>query len=631
MNNSAALAGQSSASPPANSWVRFLRSYGPTPNNLSLFDEYVSAALAKAKVDPIRLNSPQLGKIVERVHSGAPGSVLIAGTAGDGKTYHCRCLWSELGGEDRVWSDPEPIKKLPLKDGRVVIFVKDLSELSDEQGDDTLDLLERSVLGDEGNEFLVLAANHGQILDRLRLQGIRQKHVQPLRKLIQDAFLQAGPSHERLAVFDLSKTSHRHSLEESLDAVARHPAWSNCLRCSLDTDGHICPISENRRRLLGESDGRRMAKRLGDLIEIARHNGAHLPVRDLLALAANMLLGHPAAREGLMSCTDVARIQQASDAEKGSIYANVFGANLPKRRVLSRPVFRALLAFGIGEETSNAADGLLVYGADDSKLSDTFERLVASDPIYGATPSFLAAQRRYLEGEEEARLDDGAADFLKRLETQRQRLFFSLPDDEPGFRFWDLTAFRFAGDYLETIAALSERKAIAEAARARLARGLNRVMSGLLLENADKIFVASSGGFTHSKISVLCDSELPARRVPGGLGMAIKLDEMTSRPRIDITVAFGERGLVYFPLSPIRFEFLCRVSEGALPASFSNECLEDLMAFKARLLRQAELSRFGLEEEGEPFPDDGTLSLNFIEIEHNGNGFSRPIAVRVGK
>ena len=31
-----------------------------------------------------------------------------------------------------------------------------------------------------------------------------------------------------------------------------------------------------------------------------------------------------------------------------------------------------------------------------------------------------------------------------------------------------------------------------------------------------------------------------------------------------------------FTLSPVRFEFLCRVAEGALPGSFSNECLEDL-------------------------------------------------------
>jgi hypothetical protein len=595
-----------------------------------LFDEYVSAALAKAKVAPIRLDSPQLGKIVERVRSGASGSVLIAGTAGDGKTYHCRSLWSELGGEHHVWSGAEPIKRLALNDGRVAFFVKDLSELSDEQGDHALNLLERSVLGNEANELLVLAANHGQILERLRSLGVRQGRAHPLRKPIQDAFLQAGPCHERLAIFDLSKTAHRHSLEESLDAVARHPAWSNCLECALDRDGRVCPISENRRRLLGTNDDRRLAKRLGDLVEIARHNGAHLPVRDLLALAANMILGHPDAREGLMSCSDVARIQQAGEVDKGSIYGNVFGANLPKRRVLSRPVFQALLAFGIGEETSNAADGLLVYGDDDTRLSDAFARLIASDPVYGATPSFLASKDRYLEGEEGARLDNGASDFLKRLESQRHRLFFTLPEDEPGFCFWNLTAFRFAGDYLDTIAALSKRKAIAETVRARLARGLNRVMSGLLLENADKVFVASSGGFTHSKISVLCDTELPARRTPSGVGMAIKLDETTGRPCIEVAVAPHTKDLVSLSLSPIRFEFLCRVAEGTLPGSFSNECLEDLMAFKARLLRQAELSRSGQEDEGEPLPDDDTLALNFIEIESSGHGFSRPIAVKVG-
>ena len=628
MNDSVTSISHSSTNPPSSSWVRFLRSYGPTPNNVSLFDEYVSAALAKAKVAPIRLNSPQLNSILERVNSGALGSILIAGTAGDGKTYHCRSLWSELKGDDRDWSDPKPIKKLPLDDGRVAIFVKDLSELSDEQGDETLGLLERSVLGEEDKEFLILAANHGQILERLR--SYHQGNSHPMRKLIQDSFLQSGSQHERLAVFDLSKTAHRHSLEESLDAVARHPAWSNCSGCSLDLDGRVCPISENRRRLLGENDGRRMSKRLGDLVEIARHNGAHLPVRDLLALAANMILGHPAAREGLMSCSDVSKIQQAGTVENGCIYGNVFGANLPRRRTLSRPVFRVLTAFGIGEETSNTIDGLLVYGTDDSKLSDAFARFVSSDPVYGATQSYLAAQRRYLEGEEGARLDEGATDFLKRIESQRQRMFFTLPETEPNFRFWDLTAFRFAGDYLESIAALAQRKAIPEPARARLARGLNRIMSGLLLENTDKIFVASSGGFTHSKISVLCDSELPARRATGGLGMAIKSDEISGLPRIDITVAFGESSEVSLLLSPIRFEFLCRVAEGALPASFSNECLEDLMAFKARLLRQAELSRSELEQDGEPLSDDGTLSLNFIEIEHNGHGFSRPIAVRVG-
>ncbi|MDD2719754.1 MAG: hypothetical protein PHH47_00415 [Gallionella sp.] len=569
----------------------------------------------------------------QRIASGLPGSILIAGTAGDGKTYHCRSLWTSLGGNPRDWDDPSLVKKLPLSDGRCAIFVKDLSELSDELSDDALGLLERSVLGSEDSEFLVVAANHGQILERLRDLGFRQGRVHPLRKPVQDFFLLSGQVPDRLAIYDLSKTAHRQSLEEVLSAIAGHPEWDSCIKCSLQSAGRICPIFENRERLLGANDGGRFVRRLGDLVEVARLNGWHLPVRDLLALAANMILGHSDAREGLMACGDVARHQDAGTAEHGNLYDNTFGVNLSRRRALDRPVFKALASFGIGEETSNGADGLLVYGADDQKLANSFFRLVGSDPIYGATPSYLAAQQHYLEGEETARLENGAAEFLGRLAAQRRRLFFTLPETETDYPFWEMTAFRFAGDYLDMTVALAlvERKPVNETVRARIVRGLNRVMTGLLIENTDRIFVASSGGFTQSKISVLCDTEAPSRRL-GGIGMSIRPDAQTGSPTLDIALAQGSTGSVTFNLSPVRFEFLCRVAEGSLPGSFSNECLEDMLAFKAKLLRKAELLRAlrQNEDEVEPGEEDGALTLSFIEIEQNGHAFSRPVTVRIG-
>lgn len=629
MNYSTA-GGSDASTAPAAAWVRFLRSYGPTPNNLSLFDEYVTGALGRAKVKPITLTSPQLEEMRRRISSGEPGSVLIAGTAGDGKTYHCRSLWMALGGSAKEWSDLSPVKRLPLADGRRAVFVKDLSELNDIQSDEALDLFERSVLSSESTEFLVVAANHGQILERLRDLGHRQGRPHPLRKPIQDAFLLAGNPPPRLALYDLSRTAHRQSLEEVIAAVAGHPEWDSCLQCRERSDGRVCPIFENRQRLIGASDGGRFTRRLGDLVEVAKLNGWHLPVRDLLALAANLILGHSDAREGLMACADIARIQDSGTVERGSLYNNVLGANLPRRRALDRPVFKALASFGIGEETSNGADGLLVYGADDSKLSDAFSRLVGSDPIYGATQSYLAAQRRYLEGEEGARLDNGAAEFLYRLAAQRRRLFFTLPDNEADYPHWGMTAFEFAGDYLSLAKAMADGKPVSEAIRARIVRGLNRVMTGLLIENTDRIFVASSGGYTQSRISVLCDTEVPSRRT-SGIGMSIKRDPQTERPCLDVALAPGQEGSVMFNLSPVRFEFLCRVAEGALPGSFSNECLEDLLAFKAKLLRKAELSRSRNHYEGdEPGVEAGALTLSFIEIEQSGHGFSRPVTVRTG-
>lgn len=631
--NSPIAASQESSAPPSSAWVRFLRSYGPTPNNLTLFDEYVTDALGKAKVQPITLSSPLLEKIKQRVDSGAPGSILIAGTAGDGKTYHCRGLWTHLGGSAKDWSAKTPVKELKLPDGRVAMFVKDLSELNDEESDKALALLERSVQGDEKVEFLVVAANHGQILERLRDLGDRQKRVHPLRKPVQDAFLQYGVPPDGLAIFDLSRTTRRESLSEVLRAVAGHPEWDNCSRCSLQADGRVCPISENRARVLGERDGGLFARRLGDVVEVARLNGWHLPVRDLLALVSNMILGHSnpkEAKEGLMACSDIAKIQEKGSIENASLYGNVFGSNLPARRAMSRPVFRALASFSVGAETTNAADGLMVYGNDDPKLVDAFNRLLRADPIYGATIGYLASLQRYLEGEEAARIDNGAEEFLDRLQAQRRRLFFTIPQEEHEYPYWLMTAFRFAGDYLDMVQALTENKPVSENIRARLVRGLNRVMTGLLIENNDKIFVASSGGFTQSRISVLCDTEAPARR-SGGVGMRIKLDPLTERAALDVALATGSGNSASFSLSPVRFEFLCRVAEGALPGSFSNECLEDMLAFKAKLLRKAELLRASrLAEDEEPGVDDGALTLNFIEMEQNGHGFSRPVTVRVG-
>jgi hypothetical protein len=623
---------EGSGVPPASVWVRFLRSYGPTPQNLTMFDEYVSGAVGRAKVQPIRLATPLLDDMVQHIESKAPGSMLIAGTAGDGKTYHCRALWARLGGDPKAWSAKGNIKELRLRDGRLAVFIKDLSEFNGQESDMPLQRLEDSVLGGDDSEVLVVAANHGQVLDRLRDLGKRQGRRHPLRTPLQECFLQAGPAPDRLAVFDLSRTTTRKTFEEIAKAVAGHPEWDNCSRCSLRTSGTVCPIDENRRRLLGEADGGQLAGRLGDLIEIARLNGRHLPVRDLLALCANIVLGYSdakEAKENLLTCADVAKIQDAGNVSKASVYANAFGANLPKRRASDRPVFKAMAGFGVGEETTNATDGLLVYGKDDSRLQADFARLIASDPIYGAAASYLRAQENYLEGHEGARLDGGADEFMNMLEDQRRRLFFTLPSDEPGYSPWAMTVFRYGGDYLEIIETLAEnRKQVSEAVRSRIVKGLNRVLTGLLLENTDRIFIASSGGFTQSRVSVLCDHETSARRQQG-VGMAFRLNPLTGRPFLEVQLAPGTGNRVLFDLTPIRHEFLSRIAEGALPASFSNECLEDLLAFKAKLLRKSQtVRRNAVADDDEVGGADAAMTLEFIEIEPGGRGFTRPVTVR---
>jgi len=628
---------------PALKWIKFLRNYGPLPTNRNLFDEHVDAALRHAKVQPIRLPAPYLAKILDLIESGSLSSLLIVGTAGDGKTFHCRHVWLHLGGTSEEWASESTIKCLKLPDGRSIVFVKDLSELNEQDGTNIIDGLEKSVLCGDDNVLYVIATNHGQILGRLRHRENDPTRPSTLHLHIQNAFLQNDLEHERLKIFDLSRSVHRQSFYEVLTAVVEHPEWVKCESCEIHTGERVCPISENRTRILGLTDGEQFRHRLGDLIEIASLNGSHLPIRDLLALTANMLLGHPHAKEGLMTCNDIPLIQRDGKVGLGSVYRNVFASNLKSgrsaHRAASLPVFRVLSSFGIGFETTNGVDGILVYGPDDTRLRDDFESLVGNDRVYGATPEYLAYQRQYLEGDENARLDDGADPFLAQLIDQRQRLFFFLPKDSyHKYPYWELTAFRFAGDYLtllECIVPGEHRRLVDDRTRSLLVKGLNRTMTGMLLDNPDAVFIANSGGFTQSKISVLCDILVPSRYDKDrGTGMSIRWDQNTQSPCLFISVGGGKKGEVCFELSPIRFEFLCRVAEGALPSSFSNECFEDLLAFKARLLRQSELvqlqriSHSEEDDDEENFGEHIGVTLSFIEIESSGHGFLKQISVR---
>ena len=361
--------------------------------------------------------------------------------------------------------------------------------------------------------------------------------------------------------------------------------------------------------------------RLASLIELSERNGSHFPVRQLLALASNSLLGHPDARDGLMSCADVPDIQQSGRSDLASIYRNIFGENLKASRAEKTELFKKLNIFGIGAETSNRVDNLLVYGAADPAYAEAYAGLVLSDPIYGATPAYVRAQRAYLEGVETS----DRYQYLTLLRSQRQRLFFTMPKAlEAQYMFWDLTVFRFAGLYLDVATKLAAGQQLPRTALSLVVRGLNRIFTGMLVQNQDELVLATSGSYSQSKRSPLLDELISVPRAAGeevslvaddsgGFGVSVRLVRGNDIP------------LVTLSLSPTRFEFLGRVADGALPSSFSLECHEDLLAFKARLLRETENRR---RLDGDDQASEGELVLRFIELGNDGRATPRRVMVR---
>jgi len=185
--------------------------------------------------------------------------------------------------------------------------------------------------------------------------------------------------------------------------------------------------------------------------------------------------------------------------------------------------------------------------------------------------------------------------------------------------------FRYGGLYLEVVAQMRAHQLPPRRVMPLLIRGLNRIFTGMLVQNQDELVLATSGSHSQSKMSPLLDELISVPR-QGGQEVSLTLTpngELT----LSVRVSRGDDpGTIQLPLTPTRFEFLCRVAEGALPSSFSVECHEDLLAFKAKLLSATERQRVIDEDER---ASDGELILRFIELGSDGRASPRRVTVRI--
>lgn len=604
-----------------NRLVRFLRSYGPIPTNDNMYDEGIQRALKREKIQPLTLPSSYLKELLQNFQSATPSSIILTGTAGDGKTYLCRQVWSALGGDEQRWLEGDHIQRLATANFELVV-VKDLSELSRDASLELLTGMGREVVGRDAKRVYLIAANHGQLLEKLK-EAATDSSVKRMLGVVEEQLLSGTnwDSDVRLKLRNLSQNPDTSLIVEIIDQIVGHPGWADCSSCPIHASGAPCPILENRARLSGSVDQGILRTRLQALITISTLNGQHFPIRQLLVLVSNALLGHPDVRDRLMTCSDVPKILTKETGSKASVYRNLFGENLPSRLAEKTEVFRKLNAFGIGAETSNAADNLLVYGADDPDLKEHYEELVLNDAVYGGTPQYARAQQAYLESYD----PDAKADFLQLLRGQRQRLFFTLPTKhEADFDLWDLTVFRYAGRYLKMFTEVHNASQIDRKGMSLLLRGLNRLFTGMLVQNEDDLFLATSGSLSQSKRSPLLDDRISVAKRQGEEISLIKL----ANTKIGVKVSFVRSGAPLpqtLELTPTRYEFLGRVAEGALPSSFSLECQEDLLAFKAKLLTATDQRR---RLDDEDASQSREIVLSFIKVGNEGTADARRVTVK---
>jgi hypothetical protein len=113
-----------------------------------------------------------------------------------------------------------------------------------------------------------------------------------------------------------------------------------------------------------------------------------------------------------------------------------------------------------------------------------------------------------------------------------------------------------------------------------LITGLNRIWTGAYVANTEQeLFLASGLDMTTSPVSDILLESIPKS--------SVKIE--SNRNKLPcLTIAHNGRSFSMI-LTLMRFEFIQRAYEGAMPGSFSREACEDFMALKQRALRDLDI------------------------------------------
>lgn len=609
----------------AEDWIRFLRKYGPIAQNGNMFDEQIQRTVQRTKIKPITFDHP----LAERLmccfdKSGSDWkSVILTGTAGDGKTHLCRQVWENLGGSLKEWESDAPYVVLTyqhLNKGKVSVHViRDLSAWVPQQDtvwpQDKAKLLlmfSKLLFESDSSDFFLIAANDGQLIETWRrlaenVDDTNVEEVESARLIFEDLLFKEKEEEGGFKFFNLSQIKSSELFKLALEGFLSHDRWCVCFEGEASesiTFGYQSPIRRNYELLQDPL----VQERLKTLFEFCDSNNLHVPIRDILLLLANAILGHPDCREKLMIPNDVERVVNNGTVAKSSLYSNIFGGNLSSIRQESIPIFRYFNLLRIGYETTSCIDNILIFGETDSQLRTYYDKLIAKDTFYGVDKVYSDTRDAYIEGGEED--EEKITDFLEALVAQRRALFFKIPKEwERELGLWDLTVFKHVGTYrTKIIEPLNERKKVERSILRNIVKGLNRIWVGMMIDADREVYLTTGLTFSNTRVSRLLKEEVS---VSPRLGQRVEVvgRESDNLPMIQITLAPEIR--CSFALTLTRFEFLNQVAEGALPNSFSKECYEDVMTFKSQVL--AAFTGYSRQNEDEEGVDPTFLILRIDE------------------
>lgn len=593
-------------------WIKFLRAYGPLPEGNSQEAEHIGSLSSKLGISKLAFTHPQYQKLKDSfTNEGTIKVVVITGTAGDGKTTMCFDLIEMLSGNPPSTDDTSKgigtFDTLPGFGSQTMSVIYDVTgwKTKDKEGkliDADVHQLQKAAAcaaGTGGHPF-ILAVNDGQLHEVAK--ALPDKCSDELKEFFSELLkIHAGSqqfseSYPNLELVNLSATPSSELMTICLDGLLGRPEW-NCLEEEKDNPlfGDFSSIRANYELLQCEI----VQQRLKDLATVADSCDYHLPVRSINLLLVNALLGHPDFSNRLAKPGVEAERNFAQDTRyKAALHKNIFGLNLSPTEFKKRVLYQFLNDLRIGDETTNDIDEIIIYGDKHPKFKSLHNELVDDVPDSQKDPELDRIRVKYLRGEIES--DKETTEFRKLLGEERKSLFIHAKQKQfEDYSLWLTSNFHFAGKFIEHfLTPLKNGQNVTPDHVTQLTSGLNRVWSGLLVspKNNHDLFIATGLDITTAPVSDILLGRIP----PSDVG--VKAHPVNVNPEYSINY----RGRSFsFPITMLRFEFLMRVSQGAMPTSFSSEIYSNLQAIKQRAIRSLQLE-----------PDDQRLVM--LELYDNG-------------
>ncbi|MCL4796586.1 MAG: hypothetical protein KJZ84_18625 [Bryobacteraceae bacterium] len=586
-------------------------------DNEAMQAEQVDKLAASLGIPKLSFDHPARGLLLDCFPKDASTfrNVVLTGTAGDGKTSLCFELVAELTGRAPKANNGIEKVSIDTADGtRTLTLIYDVTGWRKRQdgylSGENVGLLESmatSAFG-EGNDFFVLAVNDGQMHELFRsLPADAPEMVRQLERSLIDLHARnESDCGERLRLINLSRIPSERIMRLCLAAVLDRNEWA-CFSNEQDNPLFSPPSSLARNyKALTTVEVR---ERLCVLARIADASGHHLPIRGVLCLLCNALLGHPDARDRVIRPgAEADTLLRKGTSHRAALHRTLFGENLTVTNRRKREVYRFLSMLHIGEETTNDLDELFIFGSRDQELDAAYQDLIAADPFLQRNPDFDGLVTRYIRGDMGD--EDETTHFLEELASERRRVFLQASAQQfRKYALWKTSVFHHALEFLDDIVIpIRSGKSPSRSHVRKMASGLNRIWTGMLLaDHANEIYLTTGLDLTTSPVSdiyltqVELDSEAPGLSIVGKEGSSIPVAVLHANGR-DFR----------FDLTLPRFEFLCRVADGAMPSSFSRESCTDFMSLKQRCLRDLHLRA-------------SSRSLHLIDVLGNGTIQRLPI------